>query len=118
MVGEGESQVSIAQYFAEKYGEEGKLQDTSQPLLVVQRGKTGDVIYLPPEKCVIAGLPASMSKIEFMKVSRDMKKRPEEKLRSHKELLAILEKDELIARYGLKINDRPEFLPSSVLPPP
>ena len=117
-VPQGEFEISMAKYFADKYGEEGTLQDTSQPLLVVQRGKTGDVIYLPPEKCVIAGLPQGMSKIEFMKVSREMKKRPEEKLRSHKDLLSILEKDELIGRYGLKITDRPEYLPSSVLPPP
>ncbi len=53
-----DGETTFRQYYQSRYNL--KINDTTQPLLIVRDRKTGEVIYLVPELCCLAGLDEAM----------------------------------------------------------
>lgn len=73
--------VSVAEYYLQKYNL--KIKDKAQPMLVVSALGRED-IYIPPEFCVLDGIPESTRSDQFKmrNILASARKTPQEKLDS------------------------------------
>ncbi len=70
--------MNIVEYFQKVYMIE--LKDVNQPLLLVET-KIGET-YIPPELCVVSGIPEEINNFAKQRVLDKTRKTPEEKMKS------------------------------------
>ena len=92
--------VSVAEYFSEVYDKQ--VTDGNQPLFLVK--VTDQDYYLPPEFCMLDGVPDSIRKSAGMREALAQTRiRPDDKMKKIQEMCDLLFKQKSIKEWGLDI---------------
>lgn len=108
-------EVSIAQYFADTY--QMHVSKPNQPLFMIKIAECYH--YLPPEFCLIDGVPDSVRKGPGMRDALAKTRiRPHEKLRKIQEMVNELFQQKAVKDWDLTIENKPIEMGTSVLATP
>jgi len=111
----GDREVTVAEYFLATY--QKTIREKNQPMFVIKQGDQD--MYLPPELCMLDGVPASMKKSrEMCDAMAAVRISPKEKLDRINQMCSELFSKKAIEQWGINIEQVPIEMQSNVLTPP